>query len=212
MTASLSWSVGVSMTSRLRLGGQAQALQDVVLDQGRGGGGQGDGGHVPEGPPHGAQAQVVGAEVVAPLGEAVRLVHGEQAQRGLGAGLEEAGREALRRHVDQLVVAAHHALDPRAALVDRQGRVDEGGAHLPRRQGVDLVLHQGEEWRDDQGGAAPRQRRQLVAERLPGARRHDDEGVPALGDVLDDGPLAVPEAREAEALAQEQVEVHHAAS
>ena len=54
-----------------------------------------------------AKAEVVGAEVVAPLRDAVRLVDDEAADRDLAQRLEEAGRgEALGRHVEQPQLAA----------------------------------------------------------------------------------------------------------
>ena len=57
-----------------------------------------------------AEPEVVGPEVVAPLGDAVRLVDHEQARRDRGHPLEEPRRrEALGRHVEQAQLARRRA-------------------------------------------------------------------------------------------------------
>jgi hypothetical protein len=61
------------------------------------------------------EAEVVGAEVVAPLRDAVRLVDDEEPDPRAADLLEERRRrEALRRDVEQAVLAADRALDRRA--------------------------------------------------------------------------------------------------
>ena len=85
---------------------EAEALDDVVADTGVGGGGEGDDGRVLEAGAGGAQIPVAGAEVVAPLGDAVRLVDGEQRHVDAAQGGDEAAvREALGGHVEQAQVA-----------------------------------------------------------------------------------------------------------
>ena len=54
----------------------------------------------------------------------------------------------------------------------------------------------------DDAGARPDQRRDLVAQRLAAAGRHEHERVAAADDVLDDLPLAAPERVVAEDPAQ----------
>ena len=61
------------------------------------------------------EPEVVRAEVVAPLRDAVRLVDHEQPDLGVADALEEAGRgEALGRDVEQPRRAGHRAVDRRA--------------------------------------------------------------------------------------------------
>ncbi len=72
------------------------------------------------------ELQVFGAEVVAPLRHAVRLVDGEQGElrRGLQAlELREEARhqQPLRRDVEQIVVAAGEAALDLAGRLRRQG-------------------------------------------------------------------------------------------
>ena len=115
------------------------------------------------------EAEVVGPEVVAPLGDAVRLVDDEQAHVRAAQPLGEARRrEALGRDVEQPQVTGdrpcHHLAVDRGVLL----RVDQRhGAGRDLGQAVHLVLHQRDERRDDDGQVVAHERRQLVAERLP---------------------------------------------
>ena len=52
------------------------------------------------------------------------------------------------------------------------------GAEIPH--GIHLILHQGDERGDDDGGALHEQRRQLIAERLASAGGHKHEHVVAV--------------------------------
>ena len=71
-------------------------------------------------------------------------------------------------------------------LVGILRRVQERGAHADGLEGVDLVLHQGDERRDDDAGAVADERGHLVAERLAAAGRHQHEGVAAADHLVDD--------------------------
>ena len=125
------------------------------------------------------ETEVVGAEVVAPLRDAVRLVDDEQPDPRALHRLEERRRgEALGRDVQQAQLAGRRALERRAVVRAVALRVDErDAAGRDRRERVDLVLHERDERRDDERQVVAHERRQLVAERLPGAGRHDDEHV-----------------------------------
>ena len=144
---------------------------------------------------------VIGPEVVAPVGDAVRLIDNDQACR--------------LREMRQDVVAESRVVQPLGAdEQDVHGAVTDLGVHLlplfevrrvdrarvdtrPRR-GIDLVAHQREQRRDDDrrpGAAGAQQRgRDEVHRRLspPGPLHHEcpavlrDEGV-------DRGPLVVPQ-------------------
>jgi hypothetical protein len=72
------------------------------------------------------------------------------------------------------------------------------GAYAERDQLGDLILHQRDERTDDQGHSAPSQARELVAERLPRARRHDEKNVAPEGRRFANGFLVGPERRKAE--------------
>ena len=133
------------------------------------------------------QAQVVGPEVVTPLGHAVRLIDGEQRHR---AAVEQPqgglGPQPLRRQVEQVELAVQEGvLDP-AALVGILRGVEEAGPHAEHGQRVHLVLHERDQRRDDHAGALAHQRGDLVAQRLAAAGRHQRDRVAAGADMLDD--------------------------
>ena len=156
--------------------------------------GQGDPRHVRPPLVQRGQFEVIGPEVVPPLGHAVRLVDREQRDP---AAIEQPhrrfGPQPLRRQVEQVQLARQERrLDP-PPLARLLGRVEEPGPHAQRGQRVHLVLHQRDERRDDHAGAVPDERRDLVAQRLAAAGRHEHERVAAAGDVVDDLPLPAPE-------------------
>ena len=160
---------------------QAQAPLDVGGDLRRRGRGRRDDRLRAEPARRVGEAEVVGPEVVAPLRDAVRLVDDEEADRHLAQRLEEPGRgEALRRDVEQPQLAGARAVEHRAVGLGVLLGVDERdrAADAPLER-LDLVLHQRDERRDDDRQVRAQQRGQLVAERLPGAGRHDDEHVAA---------------------------------
>ena len=108
------------------------------------------------------QAEVVGPEVVPPLGDAVGLVDHEQADARLAHPLDEPGRgEALGRHVEQAQLAGGRPLDrlgvaPRILLgVDERDPVPEPA----RAERLDLVLHQRHERRHHDRQVVAQQRR-----------------------------------------------------
>ena len=68
--------------------------------------------------------------------------------------------------------------------------------------GIHLVFHQSNQRRDHYGRAFANQRRQLIAERLAAASRHEDKGVLPIKQVTDDGFLVSLEGIEAEVMLQ----------
>jgi hypothetical protein len=141
------------------------------------------------------QPQVVGAEVVAPLREAMRLVDRQPGHADLGDGVEEPGaREPLRRDVDQPGLAVADAAERGGDRVLRHRRgehLDAVDAAVSKR--AVLILHEGDERRDDQRHTRRDERGQLVAERLSRSGRHDGEHVAAVQERLDGLALARPE-------------------
>jgi hypothetical protein len=68
-----------------------------------------------------------------------------------------------------------------------------------------LVLHQGDERRDDDGRARPQQGRDLVAQRLAAAGGHQHQRVAAGGDPVDDRRLLAAEGGIAENLVENRM-------
>jgi len=157
-----------------------QPLTDVVADRRRGGGGHRDGAVLAELVEEIAEAEVVRAEVVAPGGDAVRLVDGHQARAqgrhplqhlGVGQLLGREEQELDRAGGDPLQRLAPLAFGLRRADPDRAcagaGRLDAG----------DLVVLQGEQRRDDDGRPVDEQSGELVDQRLARAGRRDQQHV-----------------------------------
>ena len=93
---------------------EPQLLDDVVADPRGRGGGQGDHRRVRQDTSQRLQITVVGAEVVAPLGDAVGLVHGYEAHvKTVEKGPEPIERKPLGRDVEDLEPSSQRVgLDP----------------------------------------------------------------------------------------------------
>jgi hypothetical protein len=181
-----------------------------------GGGGERDARHVREALVQLRELQVVLAEVVAPLADAMRLVDRDQAQQPALVQRrqhrhETRVRHAFRRGVQQYEAAAHQlALDVLRGVA-AQRRVQERGGNAELLERADLVVHQRDQRADDQRHAVPRavarDRRHLVAQALAAAGGHQHHRVAAAGDGLDDVSLLAAERAVAEDLLQDRVQI-----
>ncbi len=159
-----------------------------------------------------AQAQVVGAEVMPPLADALRLVDGKEAEQPARMQRvelrEKAGRgDALGRRVHQRQARARHlGLGP-AGLAGVQRRVEERRAHAGFLERADLVVHQRDQGahhhRDAVSGTLARDRRHLVAQALAAAGGHQHDRAAARRDVPDHLRLQAAERRVAEDFLQD---------
>ncbi len=173
---------------------QQEPLDDLAPRRRVGGGGQRQARHAGVALAQEAELEVLGAEVVPPLGHAMRLVDREQGETRAVEELEEAGRhQPLRRDVEQIELAG-----PEGTLDARRfapgGRFECSAAARDAELGErrHLVVHQRDERRDDDAGPLAQQRRELVADRLAAAGRHQHQGVLAALERRDD--LALPAA------------------
>ena len=123
--------------------------------------------------------QIARAEILPPLGDAVRLVDREQRDLQLLRERAEAvGQQPLRRDVEDLVSAEARVAVGLAQLLDGHGAVDAAGRDAGVLQGHDLILHERDERRDDERQPRQQQGRDLIAERLARAGGHDGQRVP----------------------------------
>ena len=160
---------------------QVQQGEDVLPDLGGGGGGKG-GDHRPAGELSQKlrDGQVAGAEVLAPLGDAVGLVHGDHGDGGvLGEVQKLRGEQALGSHVDDLVHPVSGVAQGGPVLAVGQGAVEVRPPDAVLHQGPHLVLHQGDEGGHHQGQAGKEQGGDLVAQGLPRPGGHNPHRVPA---------------------------------
>ncbi len=136
--------------------------------------------------PQRAELPVLRAKVVAPLADAVRLVHREEGGGGALQPLEEpVHHQPLGRQVEQLHAAGGERAHHRRTLGRRLAAVEHGGGHAGLAQAVDLVLHERDQRRDDDGETATVRGGGLVAERLAAARGQHDERVTILQHAAD---------------------------
>ncbi|MNX86286.1 hypothetical protein D3C86_1181620 [compost metagenome] len=164
----------------------AEGAHHVLAHRLGGGGGVGVDPHLGEPLAELGEVAVVGPELVAPLADAVRLVHGEEADgRALEQIVDVRGRKALGREVQELDLPVADRLVSAALLVDREGAVEGGSGDAVGKQRVHLVLHEGQKGRDDHRHAVEGKRRQLVAHGLTAAGGQDDEAIPPLKHGLD---------------------------
>ena len=150
-----------------------------------------------------ADAAVVGTKIVAPVGDAVRLVNDEQAH----CVIHEAERsftktfvsEALRRDEQEIhLVRAERPFDVFPLL--EVGAVDGSRLDTDSARHQQLIAHQREQRTDEQGrsrsAVAQDARRKEVDEALAPAGALNDEDSCAVVDRRDDGAeLAFPKAR-----------------
>ena len=183
--------------------GQVQPGYDLGAGGLGRGGGQRDERHLAEPLAQHGQAEVVGAEIVPPLGYAVRLVDGEQRDP---AALEQPqrrlGAQPLRCHVQQVKLTGDKGVLDQAAGADVLGGIEEAGPDTESAQRVHLILHERDQGRDHHPGPVPDQGRDLVAQRLAAAGGHQHQRVLAADQVIDDLLLAATEGVVAENPAQ----------
>ena len=155
---------------------------------------------------------------MAPLREAVRFVDGDHRDGLLVEDvLEVACIEPLRRDIDELVPALRDGRKARVGLGEGERAVDVSGGDALLDEGVDLVLHQGDQRRDDEREARKDQRRDLEADGFARACRHDGKCVVPCEQALDHGRLRGPEIAVAVEAAQEfarlvKIRVHKTSS
>ena len=173
---------------------QFEAMQDIAPGRLVGGGGEGHHGHLGEPLLEPAQGRILGAKIMTPLGDAVGLVDGKQAEGLLGQPVHEfVLQQPLGGDIDNLDLAPAHGGKMLDQLLPAQGRVDVGRRHPVGPQGVDLILHQGDEGGDHHPQTGPQQRRDLVAERLAAAGGLEHQAIAARHYLLDDIELTRPE-------------------
>ncbi len=144
-------------------------------------------GHARQQPPDLGYAAVGGSEVVAPLRYAVRLVDGQQRDiHALQAQAERIRGQTLGCDIEKLHVAVGAVVQRYVDAARIHARMDGHGGYAARPQAVDLILHKGDERRDDYAQTLAGHRRQLVEQRLAAAGGHQCERVAPRQHRLDD--------------------------
>jgi len=166
-------------------------------------GGQRDARHLRETLAQQRQLPVLGAEVVPPVRNAMRLVNGEQGEASRCQQFQRPlGQQPLRGDIEQVQRAApKFPLDLERLSVIQTG-VEKSRAHAVLPQRVHLVFHQRDQRRNHDAATFAHQGRELVAQRFAAAGRHQHQGVLSLKQRVYDLLLHGAEIAEAEDLAQ----------
>ena len=165
---------------------QAQARNDLAPRRFIRGGGKRDAWNAGEALVQHRQLHVLGTEVVAPLRHAMRLVDGEQRELGACQKIEGARQhQTLGGDIEQIEFAAQQLLFDGACRVGRERGIEEGGAHPGLLERRHLVLHERDQRRDDDTGAAAGDGRNLEAQRLAAAGGHEHQRVAAVQQRVD---------------------------
>ena len=162
-----------AVEARHEFGGipERQGLSDVGANLFRRGGGQGETDRTGREVAYFGKGAVFRPKVVAPLGDAVRLVDGEAIDSGLGEEFPGAlVGEAFRGEVQKLHGSRAYPLDRGEVGLAVQRAIEEGGFHAARDEGVHLILHEGDQGRDHHGHAGKREGGYLIAQGLAAAR------------------------------------------
>ena len=108
------------------------------------------------------------------------FIHGKQRNpRALNGLAESFVDEPFRRDVQQPQPAGADFVHDGSVFVERQRGIEPPRGDSPRRQRVDLVLHQGDQRRHDEGQTRQEQGGNLIAQRLAAAgRKHDGRRSP----------------------------------
>ena len=171
--------------------GDAEVLEDVALHLGRGRGRERDDGRAADLVHQRADAAVFRTEIVSPFGNTVRLVHGVERDLHFAQHLDVLLLgQRLGRDVEELRLAGEQVLADLVDLLARQRRIEEMRDALrtghEAAQQVDLILHQGDQRRDDDRCTIHHQSRQLIAQRLAASGGHQDESITPSNQVRDD--------------------------
>ena len=183
---------------------QPQQAEDVVPDGGRRRRREGcNDGTAGQGGDEGFDREVARPEILSPLRDAVRLVHGDEGdlqllrERGKGAAVQPLGR-----YVQQAELAPAQTGQDLPPLLRVKAAVEIGGGDAVLAQSLDLILHERDERRDYKRQARQQQGWQLVAQRLSTAGGHYAEAVPPGEYVVDEPLLTGTESIQAEVFAK----------
>ena len=140
------------------------------------------------------QLQIIRPEVVPPLADAMRLIDGNQRNADRRQKRRERSVvQPFRRNVDKLVVPMRKAGETAAHLLGIERGIDVGRGNAAPLQSVHLILHERNQGRNHQGRSRQEHRRQLVAKRFPGSRRHHNDGIATIDNMANRRQLSGPE-------------------
>ena len=131
------------------------------------------------------QLGIFGAEIVAPLRDAVSFVDSNQRDVQVGQEPSHLRLDPLGRDIQELEFVLPGKLLDLLLLGLGHKAVESCSRDTAGPQALDLVLHQGDERRYNQGNTRGVDSRELVTYRLTPSRRHKHQGIFLLEKMLD---------------------------
>ena len=134
-------------------------------------------------PDKGRDIQIARAKILSPLADAVRLIDHHLRNIRLHGKIQKAARQQpFRRNIDDLVHTLPGIVQRAHILSLRERGIEIRRTHAVLQKSADLIAHERNKRRDDQRDPRQHQRRNLIAQRLTRARRHDGHHIAARQD------------------------------
>ena len=131
--------------------------------------------------------QVGGTEIVAPLTDAVRLIHRDEAHlHALQLIQEQLAGKTFRRNVEEFVGSEDAVLQNGQNLVVRHAAINVGSLDVAPFESLDLIPHERYERRENDADALHGKCRNLECDALAATCRHETQGVAPGADALYD--------------------------
>ena len=131
------------------------------------------------------QSDVLRSEVMAPLRYAVRFIDGKQ---GNGYAIQHfkatLSQQTLRRDIQEIQLTLAQCTLHAHGFVKALTGIQKRGANAEFAQCIDLILHEGDEWRNNDAASMTQQRRDLITQRLAAASRHKHKRIATTRDQL----------------------------
>ena len=125
---------------------ELELLDDVLPHTARGGGGERHEGNIGQLFAELRDLPILGAEIVAPLGDAVRFVDGDELDIPLPQFLQKRRHhQPLRGDVEQAILAIEEPREAEARFFFSERGVQKCGRYARRDEGIDLIFHQRDE-------------------------------------------------------------------
>ncbi len=173
----------VETRDKARRASEAKPVDDLLAGEVVGSGGQRDARHVGETLGYHRQADIFRTEVVPPLRHAMRFVDRKQSDARAAEQSEAARRQQpLRRDIEQVKIAREQPRLDLGGFVERQRGIQHRRLDAGLEQARDLVAHQRDQRRDHDAAALAQEGRQLIAQRLAAAGRHQHQAIAAVRD------------------------------
>lgn len=151
---------------------------------------------------------ILRTEIVSPLTDTVGFIYGEERNLDVAEQIRYLAEEFFGRNIEQFQFARFASSADDEVIGYIVAAVESFGRNAVRLEGFHLVVHQTDEWRNDHCRSLHGQRRNLIAQTLSSARRHQHQTVVTLHHFPDDGFLVGSEGIVSEVRFQYLVDLH----